>query len=47
MSVEFLTQLHLLLTDLSVPGETEQDLVILGAGYVGNTRLIDNVEFSV
>lgn len=33
--------------DLSVPGETEQDLVILGAGYVGNTRLIDNVEFSV
>ena len=33
--------------DLSVPGEPEQDLVILGAGYVGNTRLIDNVEFSV
>jgi pantoate--beta-alanine ligase len=33
--------------DLSVPGRTELDLVMLGAGYVGNTRLIDNVEFSV
>ena len=33
--------------DLSVPGGTEQNLVILGAGYIGNTRLIDNIEFSV
>jgi len=31
--------------DLSVPGGDEQHLVILGAGYVGNIRLIDNVEF--
>lgn len=33
--------------DLCVPGETDRELVILGAGYVGNTRLIDNLEFSV
>ncbi len=33
--------------DLSLPDGAEQDLVILGAGYVGNTRLIDNIEFNV
>ena len=30
--------------DLTVPGETESAWVILGAAYVGTTRLIDNVE---
>ena len=34
-------------SDLEVPGTGERDLVILGAGYVGSTRLIDNVEFSI
>jgi pantoate--beta-alanine ligase len=33
--------------DLEPPREGDRDLVMLGAGYVGTTRLIDNVEFSV
>jgi pantoate--beta-alanine ligase len=31
--------------DLSVPRGPRQNLVMLGAGYAGNTRLIDNIEF--
>lgn len=34
-------------SDLEVPVAGESELVILGAGYVGGTRLIDNVEFSI
>ena len=33
--------------DLTVPGETDSAWVILGAAYVGTTRLIDNVEVNV
>lgn len=34
--------------DLAVPqAEDDPDLVVLGAGYVGKTRLIDNVEVSM
>ena len=33
--------------DLAPPGNGDLELVILGAGYVGNTRLIDNVEFEL
>ena len=33
--------------DLAVPVAGDRELVILGAGWVGNTRLIDNVEFEV
>lgn len=34
-------------SDLAVPEEGDRDLVILGAGYVGSTRLIDNAEFEI
>lgn len=34
-------------SDLEVPKAGDRDLVILGAGYVGTTRLIDNVEFNI
>jgi len=33
--------------DLVAPGDVDRELVILGAGYVGSTRLIDNLEFDV
>jgi len=33
--------------DLAAAGGGDHELVILGAGYVGNTRLIDNVEFEL
>ena len=33
--------------DLAAPGDVDRELVILGAGYVGSTRLIDNLEFDV
>ncbi|MCZ6499223.1 MAG: pantoate--beta-alanine ligase [Gammaproteobacteria bacterium] len=34
-------------TNLSVPGETDRDLVLLTAAYLGETRLIDNLLFSL
>jgi len=30
---------------LTVPGPADRDLVVLGAAWLGKTRLIDNVEF--
>lgn len=30
--------------DLSLPGETDTEFVVLGAAWLGSTRLIDNVE---
>ena len=34
-------------TNLSVPSETERELVLLTAAYLGETRLIDNLLFSL
>ncbi len=34
-------------TNLSVPSETDRDLVLLTAAYLGETRLIDNLLFSL
>jgi pantoate--beta-alanine ligase len=32
-------------SELAVPGPADRDLVVLGAAWLGQTRLIDNVEF--
>jgi pantoate--beta-alanine ligase len=34
-------------SDLQVPGATDKNLVVLGAAKLGETRLIDNLEFEI
>ena len=34
-------------TDLKKPSKNDSELVVLGAGFFGNVRLIDNIEFCI
>ena len=34
-------------SELAVPGPKDRDLVVLGAAWLGTTRLIDNVEMRI
>jgi pantoate--beta-alanine ligase len=34
-------------SELAVPGPRDRDLVVLGAAWLGSTRLIDNVEMRI